>query len=484
MSLRNRLLASYVALLILTFGIIAAALLVLLSAQPAPAQPIYQRLAGIIEGITLPGGWGANRWLLDAAMGDYDELGEIAASRDVRAVVIQEPQQVLLYDSAGQIASGTQVDYQAQTVSVQERRGPLARQYEWLTGSFWERDVEWLFVAVRGEGGMLWGLATQRPTQSFREALQAFVGALGLPMCQAGLVGLFVAFWLAAAISRSIARPLQTVAQAAATLSSGDLGVQVPVEGPPEVRSVGEAFNHMTAEVKASQNAQRDFLANVSHDLKTPLTSIQGFSQAIIDGAAKDPKHAAAIIHEEAERMTRMVAELTDLARIQAGRLSLKSRAVDLGQIAEAVAQRLSVVARAKGVTLHHETPSMPAVAGDGDRLAQVFQNLIGNAIKYTPSGGRVEVITRVHQHGVEAIVQDNGMGIPPQDLPRVFERFYQVDKTRGPERGTGLGLAIVREIVQAHGGRITVASEGENRGTTFTLWLPSPQLSTIARRR
>ena len=126
----------------------------------------------------------------------------------------------------------------------------------------------------------------------------------------------------------------------------------------------------------------------------------------------------------------------------------------------------------------------MPEIGGDGDRLVQVVDNLISNAIKYTPAGGKATVRTQIRRNGVELIVEDSGQGISAQDLPRIFERFYQVDKARGPQRGTGLGLAIVQEIVQAHGGTISVASPGEGRGSTFTIWLPSPDLSTIVRRK
>jgi len=193
---------------------------------------------------------------------------------------------------------------------------------------------------------------------------------------------------------------------------------------------------------------------------------------------------AAQIIREESERLNRMVVELTDLARLQAGRLSMHTTAIDLGQLTTGVAQRLAIVAREKGVELDVNVQSMPEIAGDGDRLVQVVTNLISNAIKYTPMGGKVTVRTQVRRGGVELIVEDTGQGIAEAELPRIFERFYQVDKARGPQRGTGLGLAIVQEIVQAHGGTITVASAGEGRGSTFTIWLPSPDLSTMVRRR
>jgi two-component system phosphate regulon sensor histidine kinase PhoR len=126
----------------------------------------------------------------------------------------------------------------------------------------------------------------------------------------------------------------------------------------------------------------------------------------------------------------------------------------------------------------------MPPISGDGDRLAQVLMNLISNAIKYTPPGGVVRVRTETRGSGVAVVVEDSGIGIPAEELPRIFERFYQVDKARGPQRGTGLGLAIVREIVAAHGGMVTADSEGANRGSVFTVWFPSPQRTTLARRR
>jgi signal transduction histidine kinase len=125
-----------------------------------------------------------------------------------------------------------------------------------------------------------------------------------------------------------------------------------------------------------------------------------------------------------------------------------------MGQVAAAISQRLSVVAQKKGVALHVQAETMPVIAGDGDRLVQVLTNLLSNAIKYTPSGGAVWLTTQVNNGGVEVVVKDTGIGIPEEDLPRIFERFYQVDKARGPKRGTGLGLAITAEIVQAHGGK------------------------------
>jgi signal transduction histidine kinase len=358
-----------------------------------------------------------------------------------------------------------------------------------IAGNFYEAGREWLVFgmpALRSIQGETYYLlfADPRRTQSLQGALSEFGTELLPLLLQAAVVGLLVAVALAILISRSIARPLQTVAQAAMVVAGGRFNQRIPVKGPREVRAVADAFNRMADEVQSEQQAQQDFLANVSHDLKTPLTSIQGYSQAIMDGAAPNPVAAAKIIYDESARLNRMVVELTDLARLQAGRLSMHMTALDIGQLTGAVAQRLSIVAEEKGIQLNIETSPMPEIAGDGDRLEQVLTNLISNAINYTPSGGMVSVRTQIANGGVEVSVQDTGVGIAPADLPRIFERFYQVDKARGPRRGTGLGLAIVQEIVQAHGGRITAGSAGEGLGSIFTVWLPSPNLTTIIRRR
>ncbi|MGB1285571.1 MAG: HAMP domain-containing sensor histidine kinase, partial [Aggregatilineales bacterium] len=297
-----------------------------------------------------------------------------------------------------------------------------------------------------------------------------------MPLAGAGLTGLLVALLLAFLISRGIAHPLQGLARGAEAVADGKYDYTVLETGPPEIRAVAQAFNHMSGEVRASQQSQREFLASVSHDLKTPLTSIQGYSQAIVDGATPDVSGSAAIIHDEAARLNRMVLELTDLMRIQSGRFSMKLTALDVSAMADGIGQRLQMMADKKQITLHVATDTVPKIAGDGDRMAQVFNNLVSNAIKYTPNGGEVWLQIHDTQDGVEIVVRDTGEGIPEEDLSRIFERFYRVDKVGGPQRGTGLGLAISREIVAAHGGRISVHSDGRNRGSTFRIWLPAPE--------
>jgi two-component system, OmpR family, sensor kinase len=494
MTLRNRLLASYIVLLTVTLGIMAFALLLLLDAQPAPREPTYGNLYEAVQRLARGGNMLQEGLFSDFLRGDFEYLQAYADTNNARVMIINLSNRSVIYDSMHAYADGDHlpVNVDDLTAIASLQRPGNSPRAETVFGDIRNPDGEiWLFAGFSinrpvVDSRITLLIAETQPTQSLQASLREFGGSLIRPLFGAAIVGGIVAIVLAALISRGIVRPLQTLVEAIHRVTAGNLELQVPVSGPPEVRAVAKGVNRMSAEVLTAQQAQRDFLANVSHDLKTPLTSIQGFSQAIIDGAARDPKHAASIIHDEAERMNRMVVELTDLARFQAGRLSMKSTAIDISQIASAVTQRLSVVAQQKGVKLHLDTPSMPPIAGDGDRLAQVLNNLIGNAIKYTQSGGSVYISTRVNLavNGVEVVVRDTGVGIPAEDLPRIFERFYQVDKVRGPERGTGLGLAITREIVEAHGGRITANSDGEGKGTTFTVWLPSPQITTLLTRK
>ncbi|GAB4513724.1 MAG: hypothetical protein OHK0046_14780 [Anaerolineae bacterium] len=531
MSLRNRLLASYLLLLGLTLSVIVVALLVTTDSQPAPPQPTYQKLWPLARGLTVsnlveefieelgPGvisgegggsvpeagstpGSSLPERLLER-LGDRENrlnnnalqtgsvravaLQRYAETRSVRVLEVNLTQDEVLFDSNLSTAANRQIrmnreDYAipelAQNLPPDDRAEPL----EQVFGRFTEDGVEWLFsgiiVQTQDTSDLIAAIVAEpRPITSLQAVLADFGTSLARPLLQTTIISLFTALVMSVLISRTVARPLQAASAAAQAVAEGDLSQHVPITGPTEVRAVARAFNRMSAQVRATQQAQQDFLANVSHDLKTPLTSIQGYSQAIVDGAAREPRQAAEIIHEEAARLNRMVNELTDLARIQAGKFSMKTEDVDVGLIASEVARKLAVVAENKGIALDNRTLPMPIVQGDGDRLVQVFTNLLSNAIKYTPSGGRVRIQTQATEEGVEVLIRDTGIGIPKEDLPRVFERFYQVDKARGPARGTGLGLAITNEIVQAHGGKIYVESV-EGNGTTFTVWLPRARVT------
>ncbi|MBI1280472.1 MAG: HAMP domain-containing protein [Anaerolineaceae bacterium] len=483
--LRGRLFFSYLVLVIALLLIMAAAFLVFLFAQPVSAAPTYERLLATMQSLSQEVNL-STRPTLGEINRLMDQLPQLADESQTRILVVSMAKDSTIYDSAGTFSRGDPIRLTEESYTV---RTPRLISGQAVFGSIADKDgSRWLFAGIaavrQGQETNAIILADRPEVQTWSNVLDRFRRELALPLAQSALVGLVVAAFLAAVISRTLTRSLAQLVLAAESVAAGHYDEHVPEEGAAEIKLLAEAFNRMSSQVQNTQQSQKDFMANVGHDLKTPLTSIQGYSQAIMDGAAKDPTSAAKIIHEEAGRLNRMVTELTDLARLQAGRLSMRTNPIDIAKLARAVGDRLSILAHDRGLTLHIEADSVPEVSGDGDRLAQVLTNLVSNAIKYTPSGGEIWLRTQVNNGGVEVMVRDTGLGIKADDLPRIFERFYQVDKARGPRRGTGLGLAITQEIVQAHGGQIGVTSAGEGKGSTFTVWLPSPQLTTVSRGR
>jgi signal transduction histidine kinase len=290
------------------------------------------------------------------------------------------------------------------------------------------------------------------------------------------LVGLLASLAFGLVLARSITRPVAALAAATRQIAQGNYAHQAPVTGSAELRGLATDFNRMATQVERAGQAQRDFLANVSHDLKTPLTSIQGFSQAMIDGAIRDPRafrEAAEVINSEAQRMARLVADVVDLARLQSGSSLVDRRPVDLAALLQRTVAGLQPQADARQVALHLATGPLPLALVDADRLHRALVNLLDNALRYTPAGGHVTLRAETIGEMIRIHVVDTGAGIPAEDLPRVFERFYQVDKSRATRgQGSGLGLAIVREVVAAHGGAVSVQS-APGQGADFTISLP-----------
>jgi signal transduction histidine kinase len=333
----------------------------------------------------------------------------------------------------------------------------------------------WLYTGRPLPNGMV--LLIMEPRQPLRDVFNSPISLdLLRALAQSGIVALVLSVIMAFLLSNSVASPLQEISTAARQLAAGRKTFVHP-EGPREVRVLGEAFNDMATKVFTSQQSQRDFVANVSHELKTPLTSIQGFAQAILDGTARTPvdqERAAQVIYDEASRMHRLVLDLLDLARLDAGTADLRREPVEIDHLLQAVIARLTPQSVQAEVSLVDQIGSLPAVIGDGDRLSQVFNNLVENAIKHTPAGGKVWLSAEVGQGQVRVSIRDTGRGIPEDELERIFERFYQLDKARkgGPAHGAGLGLAIAHQIVEAHDGQITVESRvGE--GSLFQVTLP-----------
>jgi signal transduction histidine kinase len=278
-------------------------------------------------------------------------------------------------------------------------------------------------------------------------------------------------------------------------MAAGNLDPHLTLpETTDEVGRLSKAFTTMAREVARSHRAMRDLLANVSHDLRTPLTSISGFAGALVDGTLSGPegaREAGRVIGEEAERMRRLVEDLLYLGKIESGDLALQRDPVDLSELARAAQARFLFRAQEGGITFDVQAAEPVVIQGDAHRIGQVLDNLIENAFKYTPPTGSVSVSVALESAAAKPqgsgrnarptqtavlTVHNTGSYIPPEEAERVFERFYQIDRARAGQRGSGLGLAIAREIVQAHGGRIDLHSTVEG-GTTFTVRIPAVEL-------
>jgi two-component system sensor histidine kinase BaeS len=312
------------------------------------------------------------------------------------------------------------------------------------------------------------GLLLLRPASLQSAAWRPFLGDLLL----AALAGVALAAVLSYVVARSISLPIRRVAAATHALAADESHDPLPTSGTTELASLAEAFNQMTEQLAASRQAERDFLLSVSHELKTPLTAIRGYSEGLAEGAF-EPEEAARIISLEASRLERLVRDLLDLARMNRHEFSVRREPVDLGAVAREAVRRQASAAGAFGVTLTAEGDET-WVDGDADRVLQVASNLVENALRETPAGGAVTVRAEPGR----LLVTDTGPGIRAEDVPHAFERFYLYDKAdKDRPVGSGLGLAIVKQLATAMGGDVNVQSS-EN-GTTFEVRL-RPQLRGI----
>ncbi len=391
-----------------------------------------------------------------SALGVPSQRPGAAARLGVPDVTLADVDGRVVFDGSGRYAPGT-------TLADAQRRAGLSVVVD-------GRVVGYLLPEFVGPGRLT------APAQEFlirvnRALLQAGALAAGLGI----LIGI--------AIARGVSRPLSHLANAARSISRGDLQQRVVAEGSREIVDLAAAFNDMAAELHRAEQLRKNMVADVAHELRTPLSVIRGNLRAILDDVYPLDKAEIAVVYDETLLLGRLIDDLRELALAEAGQISLHRMSIDVAAtIGDAIVAFVEL-GREAGVELRIEAPDdLPAVEADPERVAQVVRNLVDNALRHTPAGGQVVVRAQRHTEApgyVRISVCDTGSGIPAEQLPHVFDRFWRADPSRSREHGgSGLGLAVARQLVEAQGGQIWVESEpgyGSQFHFTLPVTLPTP---------
>jgi signal transduction histidine kinase len=291
------------------------------------------------------------------------------------------------------------------------------------------------------------------------------------------LIGAVIALLLGIFLSRTLTRPIRELTRATHAVSEGDLSQQVPVRSNDELGELAQAFNKMSSELSRSVNTRKQMTADIAHELRTPLSLILGHAEAVHDGVLPPSRENFEIIREEAERLEHLVNDLRILSLADAGELSINPQTVEPDRLLQEVAAIYQYQTQRKNVTLDLEiASSLSDIEVDPGRMTQVLTNILDNALRHTPGGGRIVLSARDANDQVELAIEDSGPGLKAEDIDRIFDRFYRTDSSRQRDGdfpgGSGLGLAIARSIVQAHGGQLLAESE-EGKGLKVIVRLP-----------
>ena len=294
-------------------------------------------------------------------------------------------------------------------------------------------------------------------------------------------VSIATALAISMVVSDRVVRPVRALAGAAQDIAAGSADRHVTVRGDDEIAQLAGAFNEMAASLRESEHIRRQLLADVAHELRTPLATVESYVEALADGVLPANEENWGAIRTETARLHRLVDDLQQVSRAEAHQLDLHTAPVPSAELLTDAVTAATPAFTARGVDLDAQIASgMPNVDVDHERIAEALANLLSNALRHTPAGGSVRLIGRHDNRWVEIVVSDTGEGIAPEHLERIFERFYRIDPARSrTSGGTGIGLAITRAIIEAHGGTISAASDGPGRGATLTIRLratPKPQ--------
>ena len=328
-------------------------------------------------------------------------------------------------------------------------------------------------MAGMGNDGMMMGMnGNSAMSQLYVDYRASFNEAL----MYATLAAMFAALVLSVFFSRSVISPVHAMSLATQRIADGRYDERLQVNGNDELAQLAAYFNQMAEKLNEVESMRRRLIGDVSHELRTPLTAIKGSMEGLMDGILPATDETYQQVLAEAERLNRLVNDLQELSRVEARAYQLNIRPVDASALVRTVTKRLSPHAELKRITLDFELqPDLLHVLADEDRAVQVLTNLTGNALQYTPEGGRVTISAKRISNEIEFSIRDTGIGIPAEHLSHIFDRFYRVDKSRSRQAGggSGIGLTIARSLIEAHGGRIWVESAGDGKGSSFAFTLP-----------
>ena len=476
-TLRARLLATYLGLIVLGFGglTLLAGWQITNSAYTDFAATLRVNAALLASGLTTPEHeereeHGDRQSGAALALLDTSAMQRTAATVNGRVLLLNK-QGAVLFDSAPQAAR-----HSGFPNPTNSRSG-----YTFVAD---EHGVEQIVttapISTRGEESGYIQLAA--PSAQIRTMVRARWLVLGGGFLLFAVVGIMVSLWLLASLTRPLARLRNT----ALALAGGDLQQRVPTPGRDEIGEVAQAFNQMATQVEAMLAEQRAFASNASHELRTPLTTIRLRTEPLLTGEldSATAQRYLTEINQEVVHMAGLVDDLILLSRLDAHRLAVGEEQVDPVRLLRRLQQELAPTAAIKAITLQVETPTtpLPPIQTNMNHIHVVVRNLLDNALKYTPAGGKVVVTVTQQQALLQLQVADTGQGIAAEDLPNIAKRFYRADKAHQRQtEGIGLGLALVQSIVELYGGRMAITSAGVNQGTTVTVWWPMQQPARAA---
>jgi signal transduction histidine kinase len=386
-------------------------------------------------------------------------------------VTVADTSAVVLASTA--LPPGSRLDDRHQP-GVRAALGGRLNSMRWKSPNHGYEDTMYVNAPVEGRGGVVGAVRVSYSLAQIQSGVQRIGLTFLVTMALYGCCLVSLAF----AQADRIARPVEELTTGAQRFARGELEASVAEEGPREVAELGRTLNQMAGRLRMLEGARRQYVANVSHELRTPLASIRGMAETLLAHGGHDPalrlRYLPRILHQT-DRLGRLASQLLDLTQVESGALATRMTSVALGQVIREAVETCRPSAETKAIDLRVEVANaLPWMVGDEDWLIQLFQNLLDNAIRYTPSEGTVSVWCRAEGHHLVVTVKDTGPGIAPEHLPRLVEPFYREDRGRSRvEGGAGLGLPLADAIARAHEGSLTIDSE-VGRGTWCTVRLPT----------